>query len=311
MEVLLAVVLPVFGVLATGYAATFSRVFDAEAGDALARFVYYFALPALLFHSIATKELPSEIDLGYFAAYYGGVGLTFAATIPLFRLMGFADLEFCILAAFGTIYGNTVLIGIPVILAALGEEAGLPLFLLISFHGAIFFTLVTVLVEGVVRGKGDWAAVPGRVARSLIVNPILASLMAGLAVNLSGLEMPSSVDEWADLLSDAALPCALFSLGASLRRYRIAGTLRLCAVMVFIKLVAMPIVVWLLANLVFDVEPLWAKVAVVAAAMPSGVNGYLFAVRYGKSEAEIASAVIISTALSVLTLGLLLMLLDA
>ena len=306
MDALFDIVLPVFGIIAAGYLATFTSGFDERAGAALAKFVFYFAIPVMLFHSLATQELPQTVDIGFFAAYYGGVGLTFYLAIRLFSLMGFADLEFRVLAGFGAVYGNTVLIGIPVILAAFGEEAGLPLFLLLSFHAVILFTTVTLLVEGVARGQGMVGRAAWGAAKGLVTNPILMGLLAGVAWNLAGLELPRLLDRWADLMSGAALPCALFSVGASLRSHKIAGTLRLCAAIVVLKLVVQPLIVWVLATQVFDVRPLWAAVAIVAAAMPTGINTYLFAVRYGKAEAETAASMLITTILAVPILSALL-----
>lgn len=306
LEILLDIVLPVFVVIASGYLATYTGAFDDQAGAALGRFVFYFAIPVMLFHSLATKELPAEIDVRYFAAYYGGVGTSFVLAIMGYRWLGHADFEFRVLAAFGSIYGNTVLIGIPIILAALGDKAGLPLFLLLSFHAVIFFSLVTFLVEGVARGRGRTWAVMGNAVKGLATNPILIGLVGGVAWNLADLPMPRLFDRFGDLMGGAALPCALFSVGASLRGYRIAGTLRLCVVMVAIKMVMQPMLVAFLAFVVFDVDPLWASVAVIAAAMPTGVNAYLFAVRYGKAQTEIAASMLLSTLLAVPVLTLIL-----
>jgi predicted permease len=92
-------------------------------------------------------------------------------------------------------------------------------------------------------------------------------------------------------------------MGASLRAYRIAGALRPALVMVALKLVICPLVVWALATFAFAVPPLWAKVAILLAAMPVGVNVYLFGVRYGAGEAESATAILLSSILSVATLS--------
>ena len=103
------------------------------------------------------------------------------------------------------------------------------------------------------------------------------------------------------------MPCALFSVGASLRAYRLKGALPPAALMVALKLVAHPLIVWALVSFVFAVPPLWAKVAVLLAALPVGVNVYLFAVRYDAGQAESASAILLSSVLSVATLPLVLL----
>jgi len=122
-----------------------------------------------------------------------------------------------------------------------------------------------------------------------------------------GFRLPGTLERFAALIAGAAVPCALFSVGASLRGYRLRGALAPAALMVALKLVAHPLIVWALASYVFGVPPLWAKVAVLLAALPVGVNVYLFAVRYDAGQAESASAILLSSVLSVATLTLVLL----
>ena len=116
-------------------------------------------------------------------------------------------------------------------------------------------------------------------------------------------------DTIAETLGQAALPCATFDMGASLAQYRIAGSLAESGVLIGLKIVIHPLLVWLLATQVFDVAPLWVSVAVVMAALPTGVNAYLFAERYGTGIAQAATAVLVSTGITIGTLSLLLLVL--
>jgi hypothetical protein len=153
--------------------------------------------------------------------------------------------------------------------------------------------------------------VPKKALRGLASNPILWGLLGGVAINLLGLSLPAALERWTALVAGAAVPCALFSMGASLRAYRIAGALRVALVVVAIKLVVCPLAVWALATVVFDVPPLWAKVAILLAAMPVGVNVYLFGVRYDAGQAESATAILLSSILSIATLSAALVWLEA
>jgi len=104
----------------------------------------------------------------------------------------------------------------------------------------------------------------------------------------------------------AATPCALYALGASLTRYSLGGNLREPALLVGLKTVLHPLIVWLLATQVFDVPPLWVATGVLLAALPAGITPYLFAQRYGACQSTVASAVFLSTLVSVGTLSALL-----
>jgi malonate transporter and related proteins len=298
---------PIFGVMAFGYAATFTRVFDEAAARALASFVFYFAIPVMLFRNMAEAALPGEMPWGYLLSYYLGVIAVFVTGTALAALWFGGPFERSALTGFGGGFGNTVLLGIPLVLTSFGDEANLPLFLMVAFHSTLQFTGITLVIE-IGRGSREGLrALPGKVAGGLASNVVLWGLLGGIAFNLAGLELPGLVERFAGLVGGAAVPCALFSVGASLRAYRLRGALPPAVLMVALKLVAHPLIVWALVSLVFAVPPLWAKVAILLAALPVGVNVYLFAVRYDAGQAESASAILLSSVLSVATLALVLL----
>jgi malonate transporter and related proteins len=293
--------------MAFGYAATFTRVFGRDASDALASFVFYFAIPVMMFRNMATTALPETIAWGYLLSYFLGVAIVFGIGMTAARLGFRGSFERQAIIGFGSAFGNSVLLGIPLVLTAFGDQASLPLFLLLAFHSTVLFTAITVIIEAGRGGGEALRAVPLRALKGLLGNPILWGMAAGMGFSLLHLRLPDAIDRWAVLLAGAAVPCALFSVGASLRAYRIVGALRPALVMVTLKLVAQPLAVWLLAVFVFEVPPLWAQVVTLIAALPVGVNVYVFATRYDAGQAESAAAILISNALSVVTLPLILL----
>ncbi len=297
---------PIFGLMAFGYAATFTRVFDAAASQALAAFVFYFAIPVMLFRSMAAAALPDQIPWGYLLSYYLGTAIAFAAGTLIARASFSGAFARQAIIGFGCSFDNAVLLGIPIVLTSLGDAAGLPLFLLIATRSLVLFTAITVVIE-VGRGSGEGLRqLPVAIVRGLATNPIIWGLVGGIAVNLAGLKLPGTLERWAALIGGAAVPCALFSVGASLRAYRLKGALAPAVVMSTFKLLVHPLLVLGLTRWVFEVPPLWAKVAVLIASLPVGVNVYLFAVRYDAGQAESASAILLSSLVSVVTVSLVL-----
>jgi len=206
-------------------------------------------------------------------------------------------------------FSNTILIGIPLVLRAFGDQATLPLFLLIALHGVILFSATTVLAEvGLGRGEA-LGKLPKTVVKRLFANPILIGLLAGLVFNLAGLSIPGPADALAETLGAAAMPCATFAMGASISRFKLAGSIPHVGVSALLKLVVHPLIVWVLARYVFDLAPLWTSVAVLLASLPCGVNAYLFAERYGVIVPTAASSVLVNTALSFVTVSIVLALL--
>jgi len=296
-------ILPIFAVVALGWGATFTTLFDAASARALARFVFFFAIPLMLFERVATTA-PVEGGAGaLLATFYAATATVFALGAVAARF-GFARrADEAVLCGFAAAYGNTVMVGIPVVLTVVGDAAAFATFLIISFHSLIFFTLTTVLVETVRGAEAGLRRVPMEVARGVVTNPILMALALGLVANRTGLTLPAVVEGFAELVGEAAVPCALFATGAALRGFRVRGALGLVAVLVALKGVVHPLIVVTLATQVFALPALFTAVAVLLATMPVGVNPYLFAARYGAAEAECATAIAVSTPLAIVTVS--------
>jgi len=204
-----------------------------------------------------------------------------------------------------------VMIGIPVVLTALGPEAALPMMIIVGFHSATFMPLTVVLIQSGRASEGGAAVRPGRVALDAARNPIIVGIVLGLMVNLTGLTIPMPAAKVLELLGQAAVPCALFAMGASLAGYPLMGEVRPAVLLALLKLVAHPSLVWLIAGPVLGLEGLWVSVAVLMAAMPSAVNVYLFGARYEAAPGVAARTVLLTTVGSVVSLSVVLTLLGA
>lgn len=307
MSAVLTVVIPVFGVLLIGYLAARFKLFDEQAIRGLSLFVFNFAIPALLFRSLATAELPAQLPWDFLLSYYLGAFAVLGLGMLSARwLFGRTRLDEQGILGFTPAFSNTLLLGVPLILTALGETASLPLFIIIAVHSPLLMPTITVILE-IGRGSGaSLRQIPLNTLKGLAQNPIILGLTVGLLVNFLDIPVPATVDSVAQLLSTAVTPCALFAMGAALSRYRIAGNLREALLLVLLKNFVHPLLVWTLGTQVFTVDPHWILVALLLAAMPSGVNGFLFAQRYQVGVATVTTAIFLSTAASVVTLSVLL-----
>ncbi|MEQ9488930.1 MAG: AEC family transporter [Alphaproteobacteria bacterium] len=306
MDIVINVIGPVFGIVIMGYAATKVGWFSESAADGLARFVFDFAIPIFLFRTLATSPLPDSFPLDLFATYYIGCYGGYAAGVLVGRFVFGRNWMGAVLTGLACSFGNTILLGVPLVLRAFGDEGAVPMFLILSVHGLTLFTATTLFMELANKGDTSFAALPLKVLRNMAANPIILGLAGGLIANLTGFTLPGIIDDVGRLMQAAASPCALFALGATVARFGFAGRLTQTGVVMAIKMVAMPLAVWLLATRVFDLDPLWAMVATLMAAQPSGANVYLFASRYGTATAIASSTVFLSTAVSIVTISALL-----
>ena len=134
----------------------------------------------------------------------------------------------------------------------------------------------------------------------------IIGLVLGLLFNIFSIPIPALIDDTIGIISRAALPCALFVLGASLSAYKIAGHFTEAWTIVGFKLLLQPFLVWVMAFVVFKIDPLWGAVAVMMAGMPVGINVYMFAQKYQVGLASISGAIVLSTTLAILSQSILL-----
>ncbi len=300
MSAVAAATVPVFGSVALGYAAARGGLLNAATGTALVRFVYWLAIPALLFRSLARAELPAAMPWSLLAAFYlPSLALFVAGAMLVTRLPGWRRKDHGA-AGMAASYSNMVLLGFPLVLAACGDHATVPLFILLAAQSPLMFPLATWLLEGGANSGGRaWRA---------LLNPVVAALLLGAGFNLSGAVLAPTFDSLFELLGRAAPGCALVALGCSLAGYRLRGRYTDVVVLVVMKNFLHPFLVWLSCT-ALGVTTEWRAVAVLLAAMPSGVNAFIFASRYDAAPEAVSRTIVVSTLVSALTASALLALL--
>ncbi len=189
--------------------------FSGRSTEGLSRFVNDYAVPALLFHSIATTAIPGQLPWGLWGSFFIASGTIYAIGIFLGRALFGRNLSGATITGMGCCYGNTVLLGIPIVWRALGDEGMLPVFLIIGVHALVLMTATTVLLEAGKNGDKSLAGLPLQVLTGLIKNPILMGVLSGMIWNFSGLPIPAVANEILVILKGAVVPCALFALGAT------------------------------------------------------------------------------------------------
>lgn len=295
MTDLISIVLPVFGLILLGYGASLTKLLGERTGEGLSDFVFTLAIPALIFRTMAKTAAPASQPWFYWISYFAGVALVWAFAMFIARRVFAQSHGESVVTGFSAGQANTVLVGIPLILRAYGEEGAAPLFMLIAIHLPITMTAATLMIEGA-RGL-DVRVLLWRLA----THPILLGLFCGVAFRMTGLPLSGPLASILDMLAAAAPTCALVAMGVALKRVGMPKDGALTVIVAALKLLAHPFLVWLFAFKIFHVPPVWAGVAVLFAAMPTGVNAYLFAERYRVGVALSSGAIGVTTGLSVLS----------
>jgi malonate transporter and related proteins len=290
---------PLFVLIGIGFAWVRLSGRAQAAGDALTRFVFSLALPALLFRLMSDLSQLPPVDARLLVAFFGGCLIVFVAGRlagkTLFRLDGVAQSVF----ALGGIFSNNVLLGVPYAKAVLGDAALPSVALVLVFNALTLWTLATVSVEWARHGE---LSVRGfaQTARSVVTNPVVGSILAGVAFGLTRLKLPPIVDQPLSLLAGAASPLSLIALGMGLAQYGVRADIGQALAICILKLVACPAVVLALA-LLLRLPPMETRVVVLLSSLSVGVNVYLMAREFDSMQGAVAGSMVLSTALSSLT----------
>jgi malonate transporter len=306
---LVALTAPLFLLVLLGYALSRWFGWPRAASDALTRFVFAVAIPAFLFRLMSDFSRLPSVDARLLIAYFGGALLVFllgrVIAAKCFRLDGVSQSVF----AMGGIFSNNVLLGVPLAKIMLGEASLPSISLILVFNSLLLWTLVTVSVEWARHRELSLHGF-ATTARSVVTNPVVAGILVGTAFGFTGLRLPAFIDETIRLVGEAAIPMSLIALGMGLAEYGIATGWRQSVAITLLKLLAAPLVVYLIAR-ALALPPLETQAVTVMASLPVGANVYLMAREFSAMEGPVASSLVLTTALAALTTPLLLALLVA
>jgi len=305
------IVAPVFGLIALGYGLERFRILGEDAGKGLAEFVYNIAVPALLFRMMVKAQgAQGASPMALWSIYFGSAGIIWLLAILVTHFALRRPARDGAAIAMGSSFGNIVMLGIPLALNRFGADAATPIAIIISISTAFHWFAATLHIE-LVSGRKELSL--GKQVNdlliSLIKNPLIFGLVAGLAWRWTGYGLHPIPDKMISLLGQMAIPGSLVALGLGLTAFEIKGQFSALVTICLLSLLVFPAIVWVLAFHVLDLPPVWAGVAVLFAACPPGINAFLFASRYKVAEGSVSAAIAFGTVLSVISVTVILILL--
>lgn len=300
-------VLPLFSIIILGYISGRVSSLNKDALGWLNFFIVYIALPPLFYKYLSATPVEEFKNYRFF---FSAVGVTFVVFLACFliallvRRTGTATATMQGLAA---AYGNIGYLGPPLAIAAFGPEAAVPVALIFTLENTMHFTLAPLLMafaDGSNK-QSPWRLIGGIVHR-IFTHPFIIATVIGISAAVYKVELPNAANQLIDSLSGAAAPCALFAMGVTaalrpLKRIPVAANY-----IVPIKLLIHPALMYLIISTIPGIEPIWVFSAVLLASLPTATNVFVLAQQYKVWEEQASSMVVITTALSMLTVtGLL------
>lgn len=303
MLAIINVILPVFALMATGYLAVKFRLFPAEGVRGLVQFVNNFATPCLLFHAMATSDFSTTFNWSVIGPFYVGAVTSFVLGAVIARKLFANKIDEGIASGFSAMFTNTVLIGIPIMQRAYGQPALATAFSIIAFHASVLITVGMVTMEVVRRDGASLGKTLAKAVMRVAINPLMWGIAAGVLFNLMGWTLIEPADAFVSMMAAAVTPAALFGLGGALNEYRLRDSWAQSLTMSLFKLLLQPIIAYLLMHYVLHVPHEYARYGVLLAAMPSGINAFVFATYYNRGVNVATNTILITTVLSIVTLS--------
>jgi malonate transporter len=317
---IITIITPLILVALLGFICTKSRWLSREQLNTLSKFTFSISIPAFLFYQMAKADLSSQVSPQLFLAFYLPVLICYLIAWlisyyfstykvdkknePSSHKNSAASAVFALSAS----YSNTIIVGLPVLLAAIGEQVIGIVFLIVTFHSALLFALTAVLAAKNTNKKQEkdknkflyWFSFIKRTLN----NPFIISILSGLLINVLGLSLPFFLQESLALIGKPAITLALFILGGSLAFYQVNQALKFISIACVSKLILLPSLVFITTHYIFNLQPLISTVLVILSACPTGVNAYSIAVTHQQHQQAVAGTVVVSTLLSAITIPL-------
>ena len=305
MSAVLNVALPVFAIILAGFVVRRGGLLGPASSEALNGFVYWIALPPLLFLGMARSDIRETLHWPFIGAFLGSATAVWIAAVVIGFVLYRARPSILAMQGLNAGFGNTGYLGIPLLVAAFGEAAIPP---------ATLSTVLMALAVGIHAAALEMAAGAGRgtgaVIRSallaLVRNPLLVAPVAGLAWAAVGLPLPTPVVTLFELTGAAAGPCALFAIGLFLGGRKLVSNMAEVAWISILKLLWQPLICYWLAITLFPMDPFWTACAVILAALPTGALAFVVAQNRGVYEERTSAVILVSTVVSIVPLSILL-----
>lgn len=300
MEQVLNLALPFFGLIFIGWACGKWRRLPSEGLVWLNFFIVYVSLPALFFQLLSKTPIEQLTKWSFIATTTATTATMFALALVVGLAFNHGRLREATITAVAGAYSNIGYMGPGLTLAALGASATVPTALVFCFDNALLFTLVPFLMALSGERQSPWSTVRIILAR-IFLHPFILSTIVGVAAAATGLRPPVFVDKMLTSLMQAAAPCALFAMGVTVGLRPLERITAEVPVVLLIKLVLHPVVVFALLVTIGGFDKVWLMTALLMACLPPALNVYVLAQQYHAHVSQASAIVLIGTLVSVLT----------
>lgn len=304
MADIIALILPFFGLIFFGFlAGRLTKQPDGAMGW-LNVFIIYIALPALFFKLLSKTPVEQFTKADFLVAttYVAFFIFAFIFSVGLiFRRSSVGDATIQGLAG---AYGNIGYMGPGMALLAFGEAAAVPVALIFCIENIMHFSVAPLMMAFAGKARINPARLMLKVVKSIVFHPFIIATFFGIMAAVFELKLPLAANNLIDILAQAAAPCALFAMGVTLALRPLKKIPVEISYIVPIKLIAFPILTYVMLSLVGNFDPIWVQVAVLLASLPTAANVFVLGQQYGYWVERASACIMITTVFSVVTISI-------
>jgi hypothetical protein len=303
-----AVILPFFGLVLIGYFAGRSGRVAADGLTGLDFLVFYISLPALFFGLVAATPFRELNNLSFVLTTTFATYCAFALAFSFGALLHRGAIAEATVEGLSGSYANIAYMAPGLTLAAFGPAAAAPTALILSFDAAMLTALTPAMMALGAVHRADGAKLIRFIGRDVVLHPVVLATLAGFVWSATGLPLPAFASSFLSFLGGAAAPAGLFIVGVRLAAKPVRPIGVGAPVLIAIKLIAHPLIVYLLLGWIGGFDPTWVSTAILCAALPPALTVTDLARKHGSDRKLAATTIVLGTAAAVVTVTVTLVL---
>ena len=301
MQDVISLALPFFGLILLGFGAGKIRNLPEAGLSWMNFFVVYLALPALFFRLLSETPFEQLANITFVSATTFTTYIVFAISFCIGVVATRGSIGESTILGIAGAYSNVGYMGPGLTLAVLGEQATVPTALILTFDNALMFILAPLLMAVAGSENESKLGTLKQIVFRIFTHPFILATIAGVLAAAVEFRPPQAIDTLLLYLSSAAAPCALFAMGVSMSIRPIGRIPLELPIVLAVKLVLHPILIFLLLTWLGGFDPNWVATAVLMSCLPPATNVFVLAQQYGVYVQRASSFVLIGTAVSLVT----------
>lgn len=295
---------PIFLLVGAGFALAWQGLIGGAAIQGLTKMTFWALIPATLFQTISSNRVSELFNPVIWLCYYGAVVLTALIVYVTLTRWQKNNRSEGIVLAFGAIFSNIGMLGIPIIDILFGSDGLLVLATILCIHALSLLTPTILLMEWSRNNSGNPGAVLANTLRAQICNPIIIAIVCAIIAASLDLKMPVMIDTFFSMLKRAMPPIALMLIGAGIYGQKLRGNMTTSIIGAFAKVCLLPAIVFIF-GIVLGLPITIIGPAIMIAALPPGVNTVLMASSYETARERTATTMLVATIMSIIVIPLL------